>query len=262
MEVRILHKGEDTIQFIIEGVDTSFVNALRRVFLSEIPTFAVDYVIFYSNTSPLYDEVLAHRLSMIPLTTEPDRYIPAKECCEEGCEKCSVTLSLSKEGPCMVVSGDLISEDSDVVPVHENVPIVRLGPNQKLTLNAIARIGYARDHAKWQSALASYQHVPKITVDTEMCDLGGACITECPRNVLDIMEDALVPKYLYACTLCGACMNVCDFDAITVEPVKDSFIFRLESFGSMPISKLIEVAVGIFNQKADEFLENLQNLQL
>jgi len=260
MEIRILHKGEDTIEFIIGGVNTAFVNALRRTFVSEMPTFAVDYVIFYSNTSPLYDEVIAHRLSMVPLTTETDRYIPAEECCEEGCEKCSVTLSLSKEGPCMVVSGDLISEDSDVVPVYESIPIVRLAPDQKLTLNAIARIGYAKDHAKFQSALASFQHVPKITVDKEMCDLGGACITACPRNVLDIMDDLLVPKYLYSCNLCGACMNICDYEAITVEPVEDSFIFRLESFGSMPTSKLIEQVVTIFSEKADELLEKLEDL--
>lgn len=260
MEIRVLHRGENTVKFIIEGVDTSFVNALRRAFLSNIPTFAVDYVIFYSNTSPLYDEVIAHRLAMMPLTTETERYIPAHECCEEGCEKCSVTLSLSKEGPCVVMSGDLISEDSDVVPAYDNVPLVKLSPNQKLTLNAIARIGYAKDHAKWQAALASYQHVPHITVNAEMCDLGGACIQECPRNVLDILDDQLVPKYLYSCNLCGACMDVCDYDAITVEPVEDSFIFRLESYGNMSINTLIEEVIKIFCKKADELLEELEKL--
>ncbi|KYK31260.1 MAG: DNA-directed RNA polymerase subunit D [Theionarchaea archaeon] len=260
MEIRVLHRGENTIQFIIEGVDAAFVNALRRAFVSDIPTFAADYVMFYSNTSPLYDETIAHRLAMIPLTTETERYIPAEECCEEGCEKCSVTLSLSKEGPGMVMSGDLISEDSDVVPAYDNIPIVKLGINQKLTLNVIARIGYAKDHAKWQAAIASYQHVPHVTVNTDMCDLGGACIEECPRNVLDILDDQLVPKYLYSCNLCGACMDVCDYDAITVEPVEDSFIFRLESFGNMSINDLIQEVVKLFSKKADSLLENVKKL--
>ncbi len=260
MEIRVLHRGENTIQFIIEGVDAAFVNALRRAFLSDVPTFAVDYVIFYSNTSPLYDETIAHRLAMIPLTTERERYIPAEECCEEGCEKCSVTLSLSKEGPGMVMSGDLISEDSDVVPAYDNIPIVKLGTNQKLTLNAIARIGYAKDHAKWQAAIASYQHVPHVTVNTDMCDLGGACIEECPRNVLDILDDQLVPKYLYSCNLCGACMDVCDYDAITVEPVENSFIFRLESFGNMSINDLIQEVMKLFSKKAESLLESVKKL--
>ena len=260
MEIRVLHRGEDTIQFLVEGVDVAFVNALRRIFISEMPTFAIDYVVFYSNTSPLYDEMIAHRLGMVPLTTELTRYIPRDQCCEEGCEKCSVTLSLSKEGPCVVVSGDLISEDSDVVPAFDNIPIVKLGPDQKLTLNAIARIGYGRDHAKWQPAIASYQHIPSITIDNNMCDLGGACIKECPRNVLDILEDELVPKYLYSCNLCRACMNVCDFDAITVEPVKDGFIFKLESYGSMSINQLIEKAVKILDEKADQLLEAVKEL--
>ncbi|MBU7015990.1 MAG: DNA-directed RNA polymerase subunit D [Theionarchaea archaeon] len=260
MEIRVLHRGEDALEFIVEGVSAAFVNALRRAFLSDIPTFAIDYVMFYSNTSPLYDEIIAHRLGMTPLTTETLRYRPASKCCDEGCEKCSVTLSLSKEGPCMVMSGDLISEDSDVVPVYDNIPIVRLEVDQKLTLNAIARIGYAKDHAKWQLALASYQHVPRITVDVEMCDLGGACIQECPQKVLDILEDQLVPKYLYSCNLCGACMDICDYDAIKVEPIEESFIFRLESFGSMSLKTLIEEVVRLFNEKTDSLLEELEKL--
>ena len=260
MEIRIIHRGEHDITFIIEGVDVSFVNALRRIFLGEIPVFAMDYVIFYNNTSPIYDEIIAHRMGMIPLTSEIDRYIPADQCCEDGCEKCSVTLSLSKEGPCVVTSGDLISEDSDVVPVHDNIPIAKLSTGQTITLNGIARMGYGRDHAKWQGALASYQHVPQISVDMEMCDLGGACVQACPRNVLDIMDDQLLPKYLYACNLCGACSDICDYDAITVEPIKDSFIFKLESFGCMSVKPLIYKAVEIIDQKADDLLEQLKTL--
>ncbi len=262
MEIRTLHRGENTVQFIVEGVDSAFVNALRRAFISEVPTFAVDHVIFYSNTSPLFDEIIAHRLGMIPLTTETLRYVPADQCCEDGCEKCSVTLSLSKEGPCTVMSGDLISEDTDVVPVYDNIPVVKLGADQKLVLNAVARIGYGKSHAKWQSALASYQHVPKITVNMGMCDLGGACIEECPCNVLDILENELVPKYLYSCTLCGACMDICDYDAIKVEPVEDSFIFKLESYGNMSIAELIKEVVEIFNDKADELLREVEALQI
>ncbi|MBU7015666.1 MAG: DNA-directed RNA polymerase subunit D [Theionarchaea archaeon] len=260
MELRVLHRGEDKIRFVVEGVNAAFVNALRRTFISGIPTFAIDYVVFYSNISPLFDEIIAHRLGMVPLTTETTRYIPRDQCCQDGCEKCSVTLSLSKEGPCTVMSGDLISEDSDVVPVYENIPLVKLGPDQKLTLNAIARIGYARHHAKWQAALASFQHVARISVDTDMCDLGGACIRECPRGVLDIMGDELVPKYLYNCTLCKACTDVCDFDAIKVEPLDDSFIFTLESYGNVPVEVLVQEVVRIFNGKADSLLEETEKL--
>ncbi|MGD2250972.1 MAG: DNA-directed RNA polymerase subunit D [Candidatus Methanofastidiosia archaeon] len=260
MEIRILTKDTEKATFVIEGVDAAFVNALRRAFISEIPTFAVDYVMFYTNTSPLYDEIIAHRLAMVPLTTETTRYIPADECCEEGCEKCSVTLSISKEGPGMVVSGDMVSEDSDVVPAYDNIPIVKLGPNQKLVLNAIARIGYAKDHVKYQSSLGSYQHVASITVDKDICDLGGACVRACPRNVLDVLDDELVPKYLYSCNLCRACVDICDFDAITVEPVIDSFIFKLESFGSIPLETLVKEVVKVFTKKADELIEKAESL--
>ena len=54
----------------IEGTDVYFVNALRRVMLSELPKLAIDEVIIYDNTSPLFDEIIAHRLGLIPIPTD------------------------------------------------------------------------------------------------------------------------------------------------------------------------------------------------
>ncbi|HIP75315.1 MAG TPA: DNA-directed RNA polymerase subunit D, partial [Thermococcus paralvinellae] len=74
MKIKILEKGEDAVRFILEGVDTAFANALRRTIIGEVPTFAIDEVEFYENDSALFDEIIAHRLAMIPLTTPYDRF--------------------------------------------------------------------------------------------------------------------------------------------------------------------------------------------
>ncbi|KAF3360506.1 Phosphomannomutase [Verticillium dahliae VDG1] len=54
--------------FSLIGVDASIANALRRILISEIPTFAIETVYIYNNTSVIQDEVLAHRLGLVPFT--------------------------------------------------------------------------------------------------------------------------------------------------------------------------------------------------
>ncbi|KAF2797898.1 DNA-directed RNA polymeras-like proteines I and III subunit RPAC1 [Melanomma pulvis-pyrius CBS 109.77] len=55
------------LSFSLIGIDTSVANAFRRILLAEIPTLAIEDVYIYQNTSIIQDEVLAHRLGLIPL---------------------------------------------------------------------------------------------------------------------------------------------------------------------------------------------------
>ncbi|KAI7055481.1 hypothetical protein KC352_g44570, partial [Hortaea werneckii] len=54
--------------FSLIGVDASIANAFRRILISEVPTVAIEDVFMFDNTSIIQDEVLAHRLGLIPLT--------------------------------------------------------------------------------------------------------------------------------------------------------------------------------------------------
>lgn len=62
------HKNEpfDAV-FSLVGVDASLANAFRRILLSEIPTLAFEDVFVSQNTSIIQDEVLAHRLGLVPI---------------------------------------------------------------------------------------------------------------------------------------------------------------------------------------------------
>ncbi|KAL8670767.1 MAG: hypothetical protein Q9168_004709 [Polycauliona sp. 1 TL-2023] len=58
--------------FSLIGIDASIANAFRRILLAEIPTLAIEYVFVHNNTSIVQDEVLSHRLGLIPLTGNPE----------------------------------------------------------------------------------------------------------------------------------------------------------------------------------------------
>ena len=69
-----LKKTIDTLKMNINNVDVSFVNALRRVILSDIETVAFNTdeylnsdLKILTNTTPLHNEFILHRLGLIPI---------------------------------------------------------------------------------------------------------------------------------------------------------------------------------------------------
>jgi DNA-directed RNA polymerases I and III subunit RPAC1 len=58
---------KDTLVFEMINVDVSFANAVRRILLANIPTVAIEKIFLFNNTSIIHDEVLSHRIGLIPL---------------------------------------------------------------------------------------------------------------------------------------------------------------------------------------------------
>src|SRR4030042_780914 len=67
MEITIIRKQDNIIHFLVEGVDVAFANAIRRTMLTRLPAMAIDEVLVLENTSVMYDEMLAHRMGLLPL---------------------------------------------------------------------------------------------------------------------------------------------------------------------------------------------------
>ncbi|MEM4474912.1 MAG: DNA-directed RNA polymerase subunit D, partial [Fervidicoccaceae archaeon] len=171
--VEVLERSEDKLSLLFDGVPLHLLAALRRAVIEEVPTMAVSAVMFLENSSALHDEVLAHRLAMIPLRSEEAlrKYRPPEECREcVDCENCTTKLYLDVKNVDLdeltVYSGDLKPEDPDVRPVHDRVPIVKLARGQSIALEAEARLGRGREHAKWSPVtVAVVVAVPRVTFD-------------------------------------------------------------------------------------------------
>ncbi|KAL6573142.1 hypothetical protein OROMI_012758 [Orobanche minor] len=69
--VEVISITEDDMEFDIIGIDVALANAFRRILIAELPTMAIEKVLVANNTSVVQDEVLAHRLGLIPLKVDP-----------------------------------------------------------------------------------------------------------------------------------------------------------------------------------------------
>lgn len=261
MEVEIISTSEDRVEFVLSGVSSAFANALRRAALSEIPKIAIDELNVYNNTSVLFDEQLALRLALVPLKGDPSSLVPREECgCEEGCSRCQVVLTLMAEGPCTVHASDLVPTDSSVVPAEPNIPIVELFEGQAVAVEAIARVGTGRQHAKWQVGVAcGYKNMPKVEF-TEACDGCGECVDACPKHIITVEEGKPIITDIIRCTMCRLCEQTCGVGAIKLGEIDDVFVMRMESDRSYTAHEMVCEAARTIARRATSIAEQLGEL--
>ena len=62
------------------------------------------------------------------------------------------------------------------------------------------------------------------------------------------------------CVLCNDCVEACNKDpsAVIVDGDESSFLFYVESLGSLPIEGLIKKALNIYDDKCSNFMKNLE----
>ena len=146
------------------------VNSIRRIIIDEVPTFAIEDVEIIKNETPLYDETLAHRLGLIPLTTNLKDYNKRSECScgGVGCSLCEVTLTLQTDSNGYVYSGELKTDDPQIAPVDTNIPITKVYSEKGVEIKAKAILGCGREHAKWSPAHVYMKENEKDSIDMIM----------------------------------------------------------------------------------------------
>jgi DNA-directed RNA polymerase subunit D len=266
VQIEVLEKDDMNLRLMIKGVDVPFMNALRRTVISEVPCMAVDEIVVLENSSVLQDEIIAHRLGLVPLKTDLDSYNLPEECeckSEFGCNLCRVTLTLeaeSKVGTRSVYSGEMVSENPNIVPISEKIPLLKLAKEQKIRLEAYARLGKGKNHAKWQPvSVCAYKYYPRIEIG-RTCDVCGKCTEACPKQVLVKTEGKLHVKDVQLCTLCQDCAQACpkETPAITVTQEPDTFILNLESSGALPPERIVTEAVRIIDKQLKELASKVK----
>ena len=74
LDIKVLSSTEDKLVFDIKGIEPPLANALRRIMISEVPTMAIEKVRIWQNLSVIADEVLAHRMGLIPIKADPAEF--------------------------------------------------------------------------------------------------------------------------------------------------------------------------------------------
>lgn len=258
MEIKLLNKNDESMVFLIKDTDATSVNTLRRLILNEVPTLAVEDVTFLKNSSAMYDEFIAHRLGLIPLSTDLESYTPTDKCkCKgKGCAHCQLYLSLKSQGPKTVYAEEIVSKDPKVKPVFPKMPIVKLLKKQVLEFDAVAVLGRGRDHSKFSPGLAFYQGYPIIKVGNVKNPEAIAAI--CPTKVFDVKNNKLVVADETKCILCMACADASS--EVKVEGSKRDFIFTVESFGQLTPAEIVLEAFDVFDEKLEELSEKLKEV--
>ena len=234
MKIIPLHEKNECLTLHLKECTPAAANALRRIIIDELPAFAIDEVDFFENNSCMYNEYIANRLALIPLTFD-----------DEVSEDAKIVFSLDKEGPCTIYSHELRSTDEKIKVFCKNIPIIKLGERQRLRLEATAIRGTARQHAKFQSALASYSYYPEIKV--KKGEKLAAAATACPRKIISASGDLV---NLENCDLCDACKEAAP-EAVSVKGKEDEFIFFTETYNNVPAAQQFKRALAILAEKCD-----------
>lgn len=291
-------------------------NTLRRIMIAEVPTLAIDLVEFHENSTVLNDEYIAHRLGLIPIKYQDPQtlrggdcnspFLSHRECvCYERCRRCSVEFDLDvdfdKENikraesermlPITVTSRDLKSNNDSVMPAHflseeeqdeaqdEGISIVKIGPGQQLKLKAIARMGIAKEHAKWSPvAVATYRFWPEIKfnedqIATLTLDQKQELVDACPDKILQLDETTgKLSAVENACELATFTEDLKmtqeamkkrpeDEDFVTVTQAMDRFVFSIESTGSMDAEAIFMSALRVLKDRLNYLAMEVINLK-
>jgi DNA-directed RNA polymerase I and III subunit RPAC1 len=181
--------SKNSMEFDLIGVDPAIANALRRIMISEVPTMAIEHVYIINNTSLINDEILAHRLGLLPIFADPTKFeSPIKNvnsnekntivfrlkvlCYENGgyivdqnvFSKSLEWLPNGSEMPentqCQFSKNQNITQA--VRPANSNILLAMLAPDQEIILEAHCNKGIGRLHAKWSPVATSwYKFIPE-----------------------------------------------------------------------------------------------------
>ncbi|KAG8689420.1 DNA-directed RNA polymerase core subunit rpc40 [Ceratobasidium sp. 395] len=230
LRVEVRSTDEDAVDFDLVGVDASVANAFRRILMAEVPTIAIEKAL-----TKLLNKVLSGHL---------------------------VWTSV----------GDQINVFGNNPPHPHNrrILLAKLRPGQELGMELHCVKGIGQDHAKFSPvATASYRLMPHIVfrqqVPPELCDKFVKCFAP---GVLAVELDSqgqkrVVVKDMRKDTVSREVLRHKEFDGmIQLTRIRDYFMFRIESSGSIPAPQLMPMAVTVMREKIANLKKAAENLYI
>ncbi|KAG0369553.1 DNA-directed RNA polymerases I and III subunit RPAC1 [Gamsiella multidivaricata] len=291
-KIKINRLSKSEMEFDMVGIDAAIANAFRRILIAEVPTMAISNVFVMNNTSVVVDEVLAHRLGLVPILADPTKFdfkarddtstdlntivfrLTAK-CKHNPQASPAETDPLKKYIHSSVYSGDLIWDpkgdqaerfkDCPIKPVHDDIVIAKLRPGQEIDVEVHCEKGLGQDHAKWSPvATATYRLLPEILINGDITGEAAFKFQSCfPKGVVDIIEENGVKKAVVVNprkdTVSREVLRHAEFEnKVKLTRVRDHFIFTIESVGSIEPQDLLVQAVQVLMDKCAQVKRALQ----
>jgi DNA-directed RNA polymerase subunit D len=219
LKIKNYDKEKKIISFITD-MNISLANAIRRSVL-EIPVMAIDEVEIIKNDSALYDEILAHRIGLIPIKTNS-----VKE----------TKFKLIETGPKMIVSGDFKPNTE----AEEKLPIVLIEKEQEIEVIGNAKLGKGIEHAKYSPGLIYYKH----NIDNKILDYvhinenGEISYDDEEINNKGLSEDQI--------------------KRIKLTRNNEELEFNVESWGQIEVKEIFLKAVEVLNDNLKELEKGIR----
>ena len=294
---------DNRIRIVLSDTNAAQVNSLRRAILADVPKMAITKVRFeqgvtqdnkgevIESVNVLPDEVLAHRLAMIPIPTfiqdenNPEGFVfpeddPNNENLPEdqwGSPMSQIIYHLSIRGPSSdsadefktVYAGDLnvLGETKlQIKEEHSRIPLTILSKGQYLELYAYATLGRGRDHAKWcpaaavsfqprQKAILAKPKKANVLFDLDLTSKSGRAINSkmfTNKECTDVNAVLDLERALHQVGY-GTGRDEAFDNAIVMETIEGEYVFSFESDGSMP-------AEEIFNRACTELVSRFEKI--
>ena len=266
MKVHLLEAHEDSAKILLEDADPSKANALRRILIGDVPKMAIEDVEFhlgpiraedgkeYESVSPLFDEMIAHRLGLIPIPTDLGLYNPRATCptCHgEGCPSCTIIYSLNKRGPGMVTSADLEPiGDPKLRPKDQGIPIVQLSDGQAILIYATAILGTGKDHAKWQATHGvGYMYYPVLKAGSKTVDALDPAVPFCTSHMATTSLEEETLELPEDCNVCAKFREAYKVDSVRAANDPSRIVLQFETDGSIPAKEVLLKALDLLTAR-------------
>jgi DNA-directed RNA polymerase subunit D len=172
----------DTEFDFIANIDCAMANALRRTIISGISCIVIDTVCIKENDSQLCDEMIAHRLGLIPLkktTLDPTTEFKIK---------------LEEVGPKRVYSRDIVFPPG-IEAVSPDIIILNLGKDECIKLTGLTEEGtaYDQNHDKFSvSCGTSYKKLSDNSFAFHVETLGNISAKDALLKAIQIIKEELI----------------------------------------------------------------------
>lgn len=220
----------------LKNVPVAFVNGLRRILLSEIPTVVVSNIQILENTTSMTHEMIRHRVEMLPVNVRADEVAVIRDTQLElrtAAEKEPrevTTDDFAAVGP----RGDILLRDRDL---ETPLLFIQLKPGESIHIKATLSVLATKGSQVCVSTFKNHidPDIAKIDRDSFVAQAGDDPVAQ--REAAQMFDSFHIQRSFHR----------------NKEGRPDWFDLSVESIGITPAVDLFKKAVEVFQEKINEF---------